>query len=50
MSLLALILILLILCGGVGWHRYDYYGGPYLGGGVGLVLIILLILALIGKI
>ena len=47
MSLVLNILIVLLLIGVPGGWRY---GGPYMGGGVGLVVIILLILAMMGRI
>jgi hypothetical protein len=51
MSLVVLVILILLLVpiGGVGWR----YGGPYMGGGigaVGLVMIILLFLVLSGRI
>ena len=46
MSLVLIILIVLLLVGVPGGWRY---GGPYMGGGVGLVLVILLILVLMGR-
>ena len=46
MSLLLIILIVLLIVGVPGGWRY---GGPYLGGGVGLVILILLILVLTGR-
>lgn len=55
MSLLAIVLILILL-GGVGWGypwggRPAYWGGgPYLGGVLGLVLVVVLILALVGRV
>jgi hypothetical protein len=45
-SPLLIILIVLLLVGVSGGWRY---GGPYMGGGVGLVLVILLILVLMGR-
>jgi hypothetical protein len=47
MSLVLIILIVLLLVGVPGGWRY---GGPYAGGGVGLVILILIILALMGRI
>jgi hypothetical protein len=46
MNLLLIILIVLLVVGVPGGWRY---GGPYLGGGVGLVVLILIILALSGR-
>jgi Protein of unknown function (DUF3309) len=46
MSLLLIILIVLLLVGVPGGWRY---GGPYAGGGVGLVILILIILALMAE-
>jgi hypothetical protein len=46
MNPLLLILIVLLLVGVPGGWRY---GGPYMGGGVGLVVLILIILALTGR-
>jgi len=55
MSLLAIILIILLL-GGIGWGypyggRPAYWGGGYgVGGLLGLVLIVVLVLALVGRV
>jgi hypothetical protein len=46
MSLLLIILIVVLLVGVPGGWRY---GGPYMGGGVGLIILILIILALTGR-
>ena len=46
MSPLLIILIVLLFVGVPGGWRY---GGPYMGGGVGLVVVILLILVLMGR-
>jgi hypothetical protein len=46
MNPLLLILILVLLVGVPGGWRY---GGPYMGGGVGLIILILIILALTGR-
>jgi len=51
MRLLVLILIVGLLLGGFGGYR-GYYGtawsGPYLGGGIGLIVLILIVLLLVG--
>jgi Protein of unknown function (DUF3309) len=44
---LLLILILLLVFGVPSGH---YYGGPYAGGGLGLVVLVLIILILMGRI
>lgn len=44
MPLIILIILIALLFGGLGWSHTGYYGGPYLGGGVGLVVLILVIL------
>ena len=46
MNPLLLILILVLLVGVPGGWRY---GGPYMGGGVGLIILILIMLALTGR-
>jgi len=46
MNLLLIILILVLIVGVPGGWRY---GGPYMGGGVGLIVLILIILALTGR-
>jgi hypothetical protein len=46
MSPLLIILIVLLIVGVPGGWRY---GGPYMGGGLGLVVLILIILALTGR-
>ena len=43
-----LIVVLILLLGGGGYYGYSSYGGPGLGGVVGLVLIIVLVLWLVG--
>ena len=49
MTLLLIVLILVVVFGGGGWSYSRYPGsGPYLGGGLGLVLLILLIWFLMG--
>ena len=44
---IVLVVVLILLFGGFGWH----YGGPVYGGGIslGTVLIVLLILVLLGR-
>lgn len=45
-----LILLIILICGGfVGRGDGPFYGGPYVGGGLGLVLLIVLILVLSGR-
>lgn len=46
MSTLLIILLILLLVGAFPTYRY---GGPYAGGGVGLVILILVILLLCGR-
>lgn len=46
MSLVVIILILLLIGAIPAWN----YGGPYAGGGLGLIVVILLILVLFGRI
>jgi hypothetical protein len=46
MNPLLIILIVLLIVGVPGGWRY---GGPYMGGGVGLIILILIILALTGR-
>jgi hypothetical protein len=49
MSLLLLIIILVLLFGGGGgYYGYRTYGGPGLGGVLGLIVIILIVLWLVG--
>jgi hypothetical protein len=46
MNVLLVVLVILLLFGApAGWH----YGGPALGGSLGLVLLVLLILVLAGR-
>lgn len=54
MSPLAVVLLIVLVCilfGGFTPIRGGnfYGGGPYLGGGVGLVLVIIVILAVLGR-
>jgi hypothetical protein len=46
--ILIIILLLLLFGGGGGYYGYSMYGGPGLGGALGLVLTIILVLWLIG--
>lgn len=50
MSILLIVLLVLLFGGGFGWQRSGYAGGPYLGGSVGFILVVLIILALLGRI
>lgn len=51
-TILVIILILALLGGVAPWGPYPtghfYGGGPYIGGGLGLILIVLLIVLLLG--
>jgi hypothetical protein len=47
MRAVVVILVILLLLGGGGGY---YYGGPYIGGGLGTVILVLLILAILGVI
>jgi hypothetical protein len=49
-AILIIVLLLLLFGGGGGYYGYSMYGGPGLGGVLGLVLIILLVLWLAGAI
>jgi hypothetical protein len=44
-----LLIILLIGGGGYGWHAGGYPGGPYLGSGVGLILLLVLVAFVFGR-
>lgn len=47
--LLVLIVVLLfVVFGGYGWHS-GHWNGTYFGGGLGLILIVVIILALTGR-
>lgn len=51
MNALVLILIIILLTGGIGTlPHFGYTAGYSLSGGIGLVLVIILILALLGRI
>ena len=43
-----LIIVLILLLGGGGYYGYNAWGGPGLGGVLGLVLVIVLVLWLVG--
>ena len=51
MNVVLVVILVLLLFGGLGGYHFQgwNYGGPYIGGGLGLVLLILLILALVGR-
>lgn len=45
------IIVLIVLCtsgGGWGWSRLGYYGGGYLGSGLGLLCAVIVIYLLLG--
>jgi len=48
MGTILIIVVLVLLFGGGGYYGYSRYGGPGLGGALGLVLIILLALWFFG--
>lgn len=48
MNLIVVLLIVLLLFGGIGWH--GGYGPGYYGGGIGTILVVLLVLWLLGVI
>ena len=47
--LIILILFLVLGGGGWGWANSGFAGGPYLGGGIGLVLLIVVLFFLFGR-
>jgi hypothetical protein len=47
-GILILILLIVLLGGGGGYYGYSRYGGPGLGGALGLVLLVLIVLWLVG--
>jgi hypothetical protein len=47
-TILIIVLLILLLGGGGGYYGYNRYGGPGLGGVLGLVLIVLLVVWLLG--
>ena len=50
MSLILIIIVLIIVFGGAGYGvRGTYANGPYIGGGLGLVLLLVLIWLLLGR-
>ena len=50
MNLIILLVLLILVFGGVGYgFRGSYANGPYLGGGIGLVLLIVVIYLLLGR-
>ena len=42
-TILIIVLLLLLLGGGGGYYGYKRYGGPGLGGALGVVLVVLLV-------
>jgi len=52
MNVILIVVLVLLLVGAFGGVPLGWYGtghGPYLGGGIGLILLILLILVLAGR-
>jgi len=49
-AILIIVLLILLFGGGGGYYGYRRFGGPGLGGVLGLVLIILVVLWLVGGI
>jgi hypothetical protein len=47
-TILIIVLLVLLFGGGGGYYGYRRYGGPGLGGALGLVLIIIFVLWLLG--
>ena len=48
--MLIILLIIVLLCSGVGFGGYQrgYYGGAHLGGGLGLIVLVVLVVVLLG--
>lgn len=47
-TILIIVLVVLLLGGGGGYYGYRRYGGPGLGGALGLILIVLFVLWFFG--
>ena len=47
-TVLLIVLLIIVLGGGGGYYGYRTYGGPGLGGALGLVLVVLLVVWLAG--
>ncbi|MGO9741208.1 MAG: DUF3309 family protein [Roseiarcus sp.] len=47
--IIIIILLLIVFGGGGGYFAHSYYGGPGLGGVLGLVLIVVLVLWFLGR-
>jgi hypothetical protein len=47
-TILIIVLLILLLGGGGGYYGYRTYGGPGLGGVLGLVLVVLFVVWLLG--
>lgn len=50
MPIIIVIILIVLLLGGGGYGWHSGYGGPYLGGGVGLVVLVLVVLLLMGRV
>jgi len=48
LTILVIVLLIVLLGGGGGYYGYRTYGGPGLGGALGLVLVVLLVVWLAG--
>lgn len=49
-TILVIVLLIVLLGGFTGWGGGPFYGqGNYLGGGLGLILLILIILVFLGR-
>lgn len=47
-TLLIIVLLIVLLGGGGGYYGYNRYGGPGLGGALGVVVLVLVVLWLAG--
>ena len=51
MNLLAIFLLVLLLCGGLGGYEYRsrLYGGNIFGGGLGVIVLVVVVLLVMGR-